>query len=179
MGKNVLQMEAVMMKGRALLLLAAALCAPASLAMDAPAVGADGQSIEEITVTGQRSMFDLRMQVEDAEDAMFALFNEVNTDDQYDVICTVETRVFSHMKQRVCLPVYARDAEMDEAQNMLRGTQGVPLQAMLSYSTPRFNAKFQELVGSNAELYSAVARHYELNELLRLRRQTQFGNDDE
>ncbi|MEY4641280.1 MAG: hypothetical protein RLZZ227_1274 [Pseudomonadota bacterium] len=168
-----------MMKGRALSLLLVTLYTGVGLAMEAPASGADGQPIEEITVTGQRSMFELRLQVQDAEDAMFALFNEINTDDQYDVICTVETRVFSHVKERVCLPVYARDAQLDEAQNMVRGTPAIPLQATLSYSTPRFTAKFQELVGSNAELFSAVARHYELKELWRLRRQTHFGKDDE
>jgi hypothetical protein len=162
------------------LLIAILLCsAHASFAMEAPASAGGGQLIEEITVTGQRSLFDLRLQVTDAEDAMYALFNELNTDDEYDVVCTIETRMFSHVKQRVCLPVYARDAEMEEAQNMMRGTQGVPLQAALSYRNPRFNAKFQEIAASNSDLFSAIAKHYELDQLCRARRKTHFGNEGE
>lgn len=154
------------------------------LAMEA-APGSQGQAIEEITVTGQRSLLMLRQQVSEAEDVMYGLYNELNKDDQYDIVCTLDTRVFSHIKEKTCLPVYAREALMEEAQNQARGMQGQsasgapPLQAVLSYEYPRLDARFKEMVEQNPELFDAVAKHYELRETWRLRRKTYFGNDDE
>jgi hypothetical protein len=149
----------------------AALCANPLAAMEAPAA----EPIEEITVTGQR----LRMKVSEAEDAMYALFNDLNTDDRYDIVCTMEVRVFSHIRQKRCVPQYARDALMEEAQSMVRGQPGMPSQAVMAYHSPRLEAKFQEMVGESQELFEAVARHYELNEAWRLRRKAYFGDANE
>lgn len=158
--------------------LLAVLCAAGSTAQEAPLSDSAGQRIEEITVTGQRSLFDLRMQVSEAEDAMYALFNDLNTDDKYDIVCKIEIRYFSHIKQKRCLPQYALDALMDEAQGMARGqAQGLPSQAVVARETPLLETKFQEMVGKSPELFDAMARHYELSEALRLRRSTYFGDD--
>lgn len=162
----------------ALSCLLGALCASASFAMEAPIADSAGQPIEEITVTGQRSLFELRMQVSAAEDAMYALFNELNSDDQYDIVCTVEIRYFSHLKQKQCVPQYASAALMNEVQDAMRGVPGMPAAALLARHEPRLEAKFQELVGQNHELFQAVARHYELNEIWRARRRTHFGDDE-
>jgi hypothetical protein len=160
--------------------LLAAFCAGLVGAQEAPATDAAGERIEEITVTGQRSLFDLRMKVSEAEDAMYALFNELNTDDKYDVVCKIEIRYFSHIKQKRCLPQYALDALMDAAQGMARGqAQGLPQEAVIARETPVLEAKFQELVGKNPELFDAMAKHYELSEALRLRRKTYFGPDSD
>jgi len=159
--------------------LLAALAGTSLSAMAAPAADGAGQPIEEITVTGQRSLLALHLKVSEAEDAMFALYNELNTDDQYDIVCKVEIRVFSHIRQKSCVPRYARDALMEEAQNLVRGQPGIPARAVLGYQAPRLDAKFQEMVGKSPELFAAVARHYELNEAWRLRRKTYFGRDKE
>ncbi len=179
MNKPLARIHAMKVTLASLLGVFAVMGASGTLAMEAPAVDSTGQAIEEITVTGQRSLFDLRMQVSEAEDAMYNLFNELNTDDQYDITCKMEIRVFSHIRQKSCLPEYAREALMDEAQNLARGQQGTPATAIVSYESPRLDAKFQEVMQQSPELFRAVAKHYELNETWRLRRKTYFGDEDE
>jgi hypothetical protein len=156
----------------------AVVCASGSFAMEAPAVDGAGQAIEEITVTGQRTLFELRMQVSDAEDAMYNLFNELNTVDKYDIVCRMDTRVFSHIREKTCLPEYAMDAMMEEAQGLVRGQAGRPVFEVLSIENPRLDARFRDVMEQSPDLFRAVARHYELNESWRLRRKTHFGDDE-
>ena len=136
------------------------------------------QQIEEITVTGQRSLLMLRQQVSEAEDVMYGLYNELKTDNKYDIVCIVETRIFSHIKEKTCQPVYARNAMMDEAQNRARGMEGVPVFAVLAQEYPQLDARFKEVLEKSPELFRAVAKHYELRETWRLRRKTYFGKDE-
>ncbi len=158
--------------------LLATVCAGALAAMEAPAVDSAGQAIEEITVTGQRTLFDLRLEVSEAEDAMYNLFNELNTENKYDIVCRNDTRVFSHIRQKVCLPVYAMNALMEEAQGMARGQAGVPKEAILAYEGPQLDEKFRAVMEQSPELFQAVARHYELNAKWRARRKTYFGAEE-
>jgi len=44
-------------------------------------------AIDEITVVGARQLGAMRAEVELAEDQVFALFNDLNDDHGYDIIC--------------------------------------------------------------------------------------------
>jgi hypothetical protein len=44
--------------------------------------------IEEITVLGERTFFTLRLEIEAAEAEVYGLFNELNTNDDFDFKCT-------------------------------------------------------------------------------------------
>lgn len=159
--------------------LLAGLCGIPGMAIEAAAPSGQDEAIEEITVIGQRSLISLRLETSAAEDVMFGLYNELNTDDKYDIVCRTDTRVFSHIKGKSCRPEYAWDAMMEEAQNRARGEeQGVPVAIVLADQYPRLNAKFQEMLQKSPELFSAFAKHYELKEQLRLRRKTYFGKED-
>ena len=161
--------------------LLAALCITQVMAMEAAAPVSEDQrqEIEEITVTGQRTLMSPRLEASEAEDVMFGLYNELNTDEKYDIVCRADTRIFSHIREKSCRPEYAWTAMMDEAQNRARGEeQGVPVAIVLADQYPRLNAKFQEMLQKSPELFSAFAKHYELKEQLRLRRKTYFGKDE-
>ncbi|MDH3552841.1 MAG: hypothetical protein OER22_09530 [Gammaproteobacteria bacterium] len=54
-------------------------------------------AIDEITVVGARQLGAMRAKVELAEDQVFALFNDLNDDDGYDIICKKETRIGSQL----------------------------------------------------------------------------------
>jgi len=56
--------------------------------------------IEEITVLGERSFFTLRLEIEAAEAEVYGLFNELNTNDDFDFKCTREAYTGSHIKRR-------------------------------------------------------------------------------
>jgi len=69
---------------------------------------ATGQ-IEEIIVYG--SMRDLREQMRIAEDLVFARFNEINSDDAFDVHCDWRPRPGSRIAERLCLSNAWREEE--------------------------------------------------------------------
>ena len=60
------------------------------------------ETIDEIKVMGARSLALMRRQVVEAEDQVFDLFNELNEDDDYDIICKRETRIGSKLPRRIC-----------------------------------------------------------------------------
>ena len=82
---------------------------------------AQTRPIEEITVLGERSFFTLRLEIEAAEEEVYGLFNELNTNDDFDVKCTREVYTGSHFKRRSCMAAYLREAEAENAQNQLKG----------------------------------------------------------
>jgi hypothetical protein len=81
---------------------------PASIEASAPASDAL-QELEEILVRGEK----LKNLITDAEDEFFDLFNDVNTDDDYDTSCVylnLDTEGASLIKSRVCIPGFVADA---------------------------------------------------------------------
>lgn len=70
--------------------------------------------MEEVTVYGQKSMLSLERAMIEAEDRTFELFNSLNTDNQYDIVCYKKAPLGSHIKRRYCYPNYVIDL-MDEA----------------------------------------------------------------
>jgi hypothetical protein len=101
------------------LMMAAALLAIATttLAADAApaqtsatAAGDALQELDEIMVRGKK----LKQVIADAEDEFFDLFNDVNTDDDYDTNCSYLNldagNGGSQLKSRVCMPGFVADA---------------------------------------------------------------------
>jgi len=54
---------------------------------DSPEATAESGEIDEIVVLGARSLTLLRQEVIVAEDRFFDLYNELNDDDKYDIVC--------------------------------------------------------------------------------------------
>lgn len=72
----------------------------AVLAQSAPAVGATPDT-EEVIVRGRR-LTDLRFEVEQAQERAYVIFNQINSDDDFDVHCRDERRHHSRAKVRLC-----------------------------------------------------------------------------
>ena len=81
------------------------------------------QADEEILVVGQ-SLAELRKQLILAQDAVFAKFNEINSDDDFDIICREEAPTGSRIRKRVCLPNFWRDAQAEVGSEQVRELQG-------------------------------------------------------
>jgi hypothetical protein len=89
------------MRTAVLLLVCAAL--PAGLnahAQSAPAADAD-----EVIVRGRR-LTELRFEVEQAQERAYAIFNALNSDDDFDVYCREERKYHSRATQRTCRPQF-------------------------------------------------------------------------
>jgi hypothetical protein len=78
-------------------------------------------SIEQITVTGQRTFFTLRAQIEDAKEALYSSYNDLNIDDELDVNCQPSDWTGTHIKEQVCWPVFFQRAVSENSQDFLRG----------------------------------------------------------
>ena len=68
------------------------------------------EQIEEITVVGQRSRRDLRLEVQLARERVYDLFNSLNTDSEFDIHCRDAAMTGTRMTQRVCRPQFAVNA---------------------------------------------------------------------
>lgn len=67
---------------------------------------ASPRPIEEITVNANSNILALRFRLQEAEDSMYAKFNELNSRDEFDVDCRVIRHTRSHIAERNCEPKF-------------------------------------------------------------------------
>ncbi|MEZ5490281.1 MAG: hypothetical protein R3F50_08175 [Gammaproteobacteria bacterium] len=60
----------------------------------------------EVVITGQPSKAYYRELIQKVEEDYFARFNELNTDDMYDMYCYEYTPTMSHIRKRACEPLF-------------------------------------------------------------------------
>ena len=109
--------------------LAGALCLLSSLASAqepdsqsvSDAVSAGANPIEEITVVGQRSFLTLYNQLETAKIELYSLYNDLNTDDDYDVECKKSNWTHTHIQRLECWPKFITNTMAENAQDTFRG----------------------------------------------------------
>ncbi len=166
---------------------AATLGLPA-LAMEAPASpepSAATEDVEEIQVIGQRSLLALRMQVEAAQEQVHLLFNELNTDDNFDIVCHTQDRYFSHTKVKTCMPRYAWNARAEEGRNFADKIQGIayaetaPANLKIDEAEPELKKQMIEALRHSPELFDAIVKHATLMEELAEAQRTYFGDDEQ
>lgn len=77
---------------------------------------------DEIIVLGRIN--ELRRELERAEEAFYERFNEINSDDRFDIHCRMETRIDSHIPDRVCIANSWREQDSNYGQALLREWRG-------------------------------------------------------
>ena len=77
--------------------------------------------IEEIQVLGTRTLYSIRMEIVDEENKIFSMFNELNSDDRFDILCDNIAPTGSHIKQRVCEPRFVTETRAQMTQDYVRG----------------------------------------------------------
>lgn len=83
---------------------------------------------DEIIVRG-RGYGELRARIRLAQEAVFARFNEINSDDDFDIRCTMESRAGTRVRERACLSNSWREQEANMAEavlGQLAGRSGLP-----------------------------------------------------
>jgi len=145
--------------------------------------GVEEAPMEEIIVIGQRSIMNLRMQVDQAVDRMYAIYNEVNKDDDYDIICKREAPTGSLIKRKVCTPVFYSKEE-SRATQLAMDMDSRNGFMFFDYSViPLKNKKLKEnmkrLILENPSLFNAVVEQVKLSEELKRQRREYWGWDDD
>ena len=122
--------------------------------------------IEEITVLGERSFFTLRLEIEAAEEEVYGLFNELNTNDDFDFKCTREAYTGSHIKRRRCMAAYLREAQAENTQNYLKGIDTrlslSEVEGEVHQQTLAMEAEMTQLALDNPEFSQALRKLAEL-----------------
>ncbi len=84
------------------------------------------EPVEEITVFADDSITALRHRLRAVDEQFFARYNELNSNDDFDMICKRETRIGSQIPRRVCLSRLHRaiisESSTDVAEDIADGT---------------------------------------------------------
>jgi len=75
--------------------------------------------IDEVVVVGPRSLGSLRHEIARADDKIYSIFNVLNEDDGYDIICKKEMKRGSKIVYRVCKARMFREAVAEAAEDSL------------------------------------------------------------
>lgn len=146
------------MQKMALTTLAATLLAQPLLAAGA---NPQNQAIEEIQVTGQTAVR-LRVQIERIEERLFALFNELNSTDDFDVACRIVVRLGtgSRIPIRECEPAFLTKARAANAHDYITLGMDLKSDADLLFEnrvkTEQLNGEFSKLALDHPELTQAM-----------------------
>ena len=90
----------------------AALCCTYAGALQAQeAVSADAdagerEEIEEIIVHGPKSLITFRSEMEQAMEVFVGMYNDLNDNDEFDIVCIKQAPIGSRIIERTCLPQY-------------------------------------------------------------------------
>ena len=89
--------------------------------VDAGDVGAkQADPQEEVIVTARREKLgELTHDVAKAEDSFFDAYNHINTIRDFDIHCSVETALGTHISKRECRPRFVDKAREEEGANIL------------------------------------------------------------
>lgn len=136
---------------------------------------------EEITVQAPESLTRLKRRVNDAEEAMYDLFNTLNDDDRFDIHCRLVKRRQSNMRERICTPNYFETAREEEAEFFLKsiGHPGTVVTGPGAATIARDNAVLEEkmktAVQQHPAFFQAIQQFNRLKEDYEEKRQARIG----
>ena len=122
---------------------------PFSLAQDADEAENETE-IEEIIVIGELSRRAVREQIIRVENDIYAFYNERNGDPELDIICDDIAVTGTHIKQRVCEPVFWTKARNRNIQEFIHEFTGIAelenISKDVELETEAMNRVYAELI---------------------------------
>jgi len=154
--------------------------------------------LEEITVVGEQNFISIRNRIERAEENLYGLFNELNSRDDFDIVCRVIRITNSRIPCRSCEPVFFTELRRNSsqfAQSELRqawSDEGIDLalldramdlipeerelQDLAATTFEELQEEMLRIATENPQYLQALMQVAELKALLEQERQKQFGN---
>ena len=133
---------------------------------------ASSETVEEIIVYGDKSLIQLRHELYEAEEEFFKLFNEVNSNDDFDVDCDYEVSLGSRRRHHLCIPRFAKRIEADAIVHAGLSSG----EWMDSYDRARVKRKDEQLW---AEMRTLLAETPELREAMSKLSRKKLAHDAE
>lgn len=101
-------------------------------------------TLDEITVTPDKSMRSFRMEVIRAEELKFKMFNDLNSTDEFDITCEWRAAPGTRIRKWSCDVGYLKNARTKDVQDMLNShmtvseiVSGGPIDKIYNYSNLR------------------------------------------
>jgi len=162
-------------------LLAGMLTAPL-FAMESPA--AAGEPIEEITVTGDRDLATLRLQMLNLEKTAYEVFNQFNDDRRFEIHCSMHQPTGSRLEQQVCEPEFEIQAKRTHARHYFENMRDminqyalgnpspaentppvyVPPEAVIASQQQAYRAKLKQIAEQHPEFLEAIVEYSKVKE---------------
>jgi hypothetical protein len=131
--------------------LSLALCRPA-FTEEALATEAPPHVDDEVRVTAQRQLDEIRKEIVAAEDRFLAKYNTLNTERAYQITCRMVTPTGTRFYHRECRPEFIGDATEAEARGWLGGYSAPPAVMVISDKSVGFTKNMVDLVRKNPDL---------------------------
>jgi hypothetical protein len=129
---------------------------------DAGQAGTATTAPDEIIVLGR--IDELRRQLRRAEEAVYERFNEINSDDRFDIHCRMEPQIDSHIPVRVCVSNSWREQDANYGEDLLRHWRGEPGSIPEQYAAEQLRVQhllkeeMRRLATEDEQLYQTVVR---------------------
>lgn len=139
--------------------------------------------IEEITVVGQQSLFRLRRRIVEKEDEIFAFFNDNNSSDRMDILCSNRASTGTYIQRRVCEPRFFKEHRSFQARGFRQGFNSLYTNDDLLFEMQGNFDKLQNemnaLMLENEEFASKLADLADLTENYEAHRSEMFPKDEQ
>jgi hypothetical protein len=149
----------------------------AAVADEAAEDGEDGEAIDEITVMGVRDLGALRTELMRMEDEVYGLYNDLNEDDRFDIICKREAPIGSQIKKRTCLSRMFRDSVADATEFDEQGVLHIGTVINEKKHMRILMDNMRTVANKNPQLNVALKKRYALEQKLNQEREKKFGDD--
>jgi hypothetical protein len=152
-----------------------ALCTGLRVAGNGDQAGPGDEPMPEVEINARReSLRHLRSEVVRLEEGFYAKYNELNTDDQYDIHCGRAVPTGSVLRRRECTPVFVNRATEAEAQAFLGGYPVVPASSKIVRLWPDFEKTLVKAIQTHPELQQLARAHAEAQKHYEVVRKLKF-----
>jgi hypothetical protein len=111
--------------------------------------------LDEALVVGTK-LWKLRQKAVEVEDRFYALYNQLNKDQDFDVHCHIEAPTGRIIKERVCRVSYIERAQAVEVTALLDGHSAPPSDMVAQARQADFEKHFLQVVNADARLRKLV-----------------------
>lgn len=115
----------------------------------------NNQVLDELQIVGKR-LYQMKTQAADLEDKIYALYNDLNQDDEFDIHCKVEPPTGSRLNNRVCRVAVYEQAKVEEARGFLTGDSVPPAELVALSHYADYQKHTLSLINSNPQLLHLV-----------------------
>ena len=119
-------------------------------------VGVPEGPVEEITVYGEKTVPAIKAQIMRVDRKMYGLWNEMNTEREFDVHCRLEGVYASRRKERICLPAFENGILEESWDDLSSWTGAGRPQAEIREKREIMRKKMIEFAEQNPDLRAAI-----------------------